>query len=213
MPKNNRIMITVAGLLAIVALVLGVFISQFVNLNKGIDVAEFHGTLLDKPREVNSFLLMGTDNVSFNNASLQGHWTMVFFGFTNCGTICPTTMAELGKMYRLLEEKGVKTLPRVVMVSVDPERDSLDKLNHYVKAFNPQFYGARGEESSIKEMTQEVGIAYAKIALQGSQDAQNYDIEHTGTVILFNPKGELSAFFTMPHQAPMLAKDYMLLVS
>ena len=58
-----------------------------------------------------------------------------------------------------------------------------------------------------------MGIAYAKIALQGSVDAQNYDIEHTGTVILFNPQGELSAFFTVPHKAPLLAKDYLLLIS
>ena len=128
---------TVAGLLALVALVLGVFISQFVHMNKGIDVRQFNGTLLDKPREVRPFALTGIDNVSFNNASLQGHWTMMFFGFTSCSSICPTTMAELGKMYRLLEEKGVKTLPRVVMVSVDPERDSLDKLNHYELSFYP----------------------------------------------------------------------------
>ena len=204
---------TVAGLLALVALVLGVFISQFVHMNKGIDVRQFNGTLLDKPREVRPFALTGIDNVSFNNASLQGHWTMMFFGFTSCSSICPTTMAELGKMYRLLEEKGVKALPSVVMVSVDPGRDSLDKLDHYVKAFNPHFYGARGDEKSINKITQEMGIAYAKIALQGSVDAQNYDIEHTGTVILFNPQGELSAFFTVPHKAPLLAKDYLLLIS
>ena len=211
--QNNRIMITVAGLLGIIALVLGLFVSQQVNLRKSRDLSQFHGTALDKPREVGAFVLTGTDNTPFTNASLQGHWTLLFFGFTNCGSICPTTMAELGKMYHVLEEKKVKTLPHVVMVSVDPERDSLDKLAHYVKAFDPHFYGARGDDQAVKKMTKEVGIVYTKIIRHGHENLQNYDIEHTGTVILFNPSGELSAFFTMPHQASLLAKDYLLLIS
>jgi protein SCO1/2 len=211
--KNKRMMMTVVGLLGVIALVLGLFISQQLRLSKSHDLSQIHGTLLDKPRDIHAFELMGIDNAPFNNASLQGHWTMVFFGFTNCGAICPTTMAELGKMYRLLEEEGAKTLPHVVMVSVDPERDSLDKLDHYVKAFDPHFYGARGEDNAVTLMTKEIGIAYTKIVRQGNEHSQTYDIDHTGTVILFNPRGELSAFFTMPHQASLLAKDYLLLIS
>lgn len=210
--KNNRTAITVIGLIAFVALIAGLFASQKVQ-NKSIDTHQFHGTLLDKPRPISSFVLTGIDNVPFNNASMQGHWTMVFFGFTNCGSICPTTMAELGKMYHLLEKKGTKNLPQVVMISVDPERDSLDKLSHYVKAFDPHFYGARGDDNSVSAMTKEMGVAYAKVALPTDENPQNYDIEHTGTVMLINPKGELSAFFTMPHYASLLAKDYLLLSS
>ena len=211
--KKNRIAITVVGVLAFASLFLGLFVSQHLHSNKKLDVSQFHGTFLDKPRAVNPFVLTGIDNQPFNNSSLRGHWTLVFFGFTNCGSICPTTMAELGKMYRMLEEKKVKPLPQVVMISVDSERDNLEQLNHYVKAFNPHFYGARGDENTLKVMTKEMGIAYTKVALPGSNDTQKYDIEHTGTVMLFSPQGELSAFFTMPHQASLLAKDYMLLVS
>jgi len=210
---QKRITITVAALLAIVALVCGLFVSQYVHTKKKIDVSEFHGTYLEKPREINQFSLSGSDHQPFTNASLQGQWTMVFFGFTNCGYLCPTTMAELSKMYRLLEEKGVTTLPRVVMISIDPERDSFEKLNNYVTAFNQHFYGARGDEGAIKLMTREMGIAYAKIALPTAEDAQNYDMEHTGTVILFNPQGELNAFFTTPHKADLLARDYQLLLA
>lgn len=208
--KNHRMAITIIGLLAFVALVAGLFIAQHVQHRP--DAREFHGTLLDKPREVQSFALTGIDEKKFDNASLKGQWTMLFFGFTNCGSICPTTMAELGKMYRVLEKKHVKHLPNVVMISVDPERDTLEKLQHYVKAFDPHFYGARGDDDAINAMTKEMGVAYAKIALMGA-DQENYDIEHTGTVMLFNPKGKLSAFFTMPHYASLLAKDYLLLAS
>lgn len=210
--KNNRTLITIIGLLAFGALIAGLFTAQSVH-NKAIDVRKFHGTFLNKPRKILPFALTGIDNKPFNNTSLKGHWTMVFFGFTNCGSICPTTMAELGKMYRLLQRKGTQELPHVVMISVDPDRDNADKLTQYVKAFDPHFYGASGDENSINAMTQEMGIAYSKIALSGDDDPQHYDIEHTGTVILLNPKGQLSAFFTMPHYASLLAKDYLLLAS
>lgn len=135
------------------------------------------------------------------------------FGFTNCGYICPTTLAELGKMYRILEDKGVKDLPRVVMISIDPERDDQEKLGSYVSSFHPDFYGARGDDASIKAMTREMGIAYAKIMEKDTSDPKSYDMQHSGALMLFNPQGELNAFFTTPHRADLLAKDYIQLVS
>jgi protein SCO1/2 len=209
--KMKSIPRTVAILLAICGLFIGLFVSQHLQTKKKIDVAQFHGTYLENPRTINQFSLTGTDDKVFNNANLHDQWTLVFFGFTNCGYLCPTTMAELGKMYRILEEKNVKNLPHVVMISLDPERDTLDKLNHYVTSFHPSFYGAVGNEESIQAMTREMGIAYAKVA--NKNEPQNYDVQHSGAVMLFNSQGELNAFFTTPHRADFLAKDYMLLVS
>ncbi|MDI1352858.1 MAG: SCO family protein, partial [bacterium] len=125
----------------------------------------------------------------------------------------PTTMAELGKMYRLLEQKGVKDLPRVVMISIDPERDTLEKLGQYVTSFHSSFYGARGNEEAIKLMTYEMGIAYAKVNNTDITDSQSYDVQHSGALMLFNPQGELNVFFTTPHRADLLVKDYLLLVA
>ena len=211
--KVKGVNLTVTIVLAIGALFTGFYVSQHMYSKKNIDVAQFHGTYLEHPRTVNEFKLTGTDQKSFDNTSLQGHWTIVFFGFTNCGYLCPTTMAELAKMYRILEEKKIKNLPQIVMISIDPERDTSDKLNRYVTAFQPSFYGARGDERFIKSMTREMGIAYAKVANQNDIDPQNYDIQHSGALMLFNPQGELNAFFTTPHHADLLAKDYMLLVA
>ncbi|WP_133130725.1 SCO family protein [Legionella yabuuchiae] len=211
--KSNRITLTVIALIAFAALILGIFFSQYFFKEKNPDLSRFHGTLLSKPREVNSFDLSGTDHRAFNNARLKDQWTMMFFGFTRCGYLCPTTMAELGKFYRVLESKGIKTLPKVVMISIDPERDNLEVLTNYVHAFHPDFQGARGDKEVVNAMTRELGIAYAKVALNNSTDPENYDIEHTGTVLLFNPKGELSAFFTSPQNADNLAEDYLMLTS
>lgn len=210
---HKKIQVTVLIVLGIAALFTGLFVSQHLYSKKHIDPAQFHGTYLENPRTVNDFSLIGSDGKVFTNASLQGHWTLVFFGFTSCGYVCPTTMAELGKMYRILQSKQVKNLPQVLMISIDPERDSIKKLNAYVTSFQPDFYGARGEEKAIKAMTREMGIAYEKVANKDGSDPQNYDVQHSGAIMLFNPQGELNAFFTSPHHADLLAKDYMLLVS
>lgn len=211
--KARGVTFTVVMLLALAGLFSGIFVGQHMHFKKKVDVAKFHGTYLENPRTVNQFSLIGTDQKVFDNASLEGKWTLVFFGFTNCGYLCPTTMAELGKMYRILETKGVKNLPHVVMISIDPDRDNQEKLGHYVASFNPSFYGARGDEPVIKAMTREMGIAYAKVVDKDSKDPASYDVQHSGAVMLFNPQGELNAFFTTPHHADLLAKDYMLLAS
>jgi len=209
--KKSGIRTTVLGLSVFTIALFGLFISQHQILNKKQDLSQFHGTLLEKPRNLSEFALLGSDNQPFNNSSLQGHWTLAFFGFTSCGSICPTIMAELSKMYNLLESKGQKSLPNIVMISLDPKRDTLDKLASYVKAFHPSFYGASGDELSVNKLTSELGIAYAKIAKKDIENSEGYDIEHTGTLILLNPKGEIAAFFTTPHNASLLAEDYMML--
>lgn len=211
--KTKGVTFTVVVLLGIAALFSGIFVGQHIHFKKKIDVAKFHGTYLENPRTINQFSLTGTDQKTFDNSSLQGQWTLLFFGFTNCGYLCPTTLAEVSKMYRILEAQGVKDLPRVVMISIDPDRDSQEKLGHYMTSFHPDFYGARGEEVSVKAMTREMGIAYTKIIDKNSIDPQNYDVQHSGALMLFNPQGELNAFFTTPHHADLLAKDYILLVS
>ena len=210
--RKNRITLTIAVLLAFAALITGLFVSQYVTRKNKIDISKFHGTLLKKPREIEQFSLTGIDNVPFDNHSLQGKWTIAFFGFTNCGYVCPTTLAELAKMYRILEDKKVKPLPQIVFISVDPDRDTLEKLGKYAKSFNPHFYAARGEDSVVSKMTHEMGIAYGKLIPSASKDPNNYDVQHSGALILFNPQGELDAFFTTPHHAELLAEDYQLLI-
>ncbi len=211
-PKNKRLIQTVVVLLAVVALSFGFFVAEHVRSMKQIDRTRLNGTLLDTPREVVHFTLTGTDEQPFNEENLTEHWTMMFFGFTRCGSVCPTTMAELAKMIRLLRERQVTPLPRVVMVSIDPESDTLPRLKAYVEAFNPEFYGATGKIDEISRITQDFGIAYAKIARKLKDGSVVHEIEHTGAILLFNPKGQLMAFFTTPHNAAGLADDYQLLI-
>lgn len=207
--QKKRIMTTVVVLWGVVGIILGVFVSQYLRNPQARPTQSFHGTWLENPRTVSSFSFQTTDGHPFDNARLKNHWTMLFFGFTSCPSICPVTMAELGKMYRILESQGVEKLPEVVLISLDPKRDSLEVVQRYVQAFHPHFLGAKGvDERSVKAFAREMGIAYTKVATTKVGDTENYTIEHTGTVMLLNPEGQLRAFFTMPHKAEDLALDY-----
>lgn len=211
--KKNKIMLTVFFLIGFASLIVGLFVAQHLPMHKKVDLTAFHGTLLASPRAVKAFELTGDDKQPFNQASLKGQWTLLFFGFTECGSICPTTLAALASMQHVLEAKGVKRLPRVVMISVDPARDSLDKLGAYVKTFHPGFYGVSGSPAMIKQLADELGIAYSKTPRQidGVTSSTDYDVDHSGAIILFNPDGELTAFFSPPHEADALADDYQLI--
>jgi len=213
MTQKKALIILTALLFVLAGFAADFFYSKHQEAKKLVERAQFHGTLLDAPRSVEAFSLTGIDDAPFTQASLREQWTMVFFGFTRCGFVCPTTMAELGKMYRLLEDKHVSPLPQVVMISIDPARDDLTVLRKYVTTFHPKFYGARGSEEMTQAMTKALGIAYAKVAANPNAPAPRDDIEHTGALMLFNPSGKLAAFFTGPHQAKALSEDYTWLIT
>lgn len=180
---------------------------------KSTSLEQFHGTLLDRPRDMQPFSLTGIDGKPFDLESLKGHWSILFFGFTHCGYMCPTAMGELSKMYRRLEKEHVTPKPLVVMITVDPKRDSEKKLSQYVKAFHSNFFGARTDEvNALKTLTQTLGIAYTTVKRASSSTQVEDDIEHTGAFLFFNPKGQLVAFSTPPHHSEALVEDYRLLI-
>lgn len=205
MKKN--IVWTVLALLAFASAAVGIFVYQHVPSTPNLSAVK--GTALSTPRTMPDFDFAATNGGRFDNARLQGHWTLLFFGFSNCGTICPVTMGELAKTYRLMEAQHLANLPQVVMVSIDPARDSLDKLREYVSAFDVHFMGARAESARIKALSETLGLAYEKVATP--QKGDDYEFQHSGTVMLINPQGKLVAFFTMPHHAEDIINDYKIL--
>lgn len=173
---------------------------------------DYVGTVLKTPRELSAFTLQGSDGKPFDNARLKGKWTLAFFGFTNCAMMCPTAMQELAKTYQMLEQDKVKTLPQVLMVSVDPERDTIEKVQDYVTKFNKNFVGAVGTSHSVRALSLEMGVAYEKVADRQKGSEQSYDIQHSGAVIVINPQGQIQAFFNWPHKPKDMASDYAQLV-
>jgi protein SCO1/2 len=173
---------------------------------------KIQGVYLPLPVAIAPFHLTDNHGKIFTNENLKGHWTMLFFGFTNCGFVCPTTLTELNKMYQQLQNKLSKNnLPQVIFISVDPARDTVKRINEYVTAFNPQFIGLRGKESATEKLENELHIMAEK--MQTSRKGKNnYTIDHTAEILLINPAGQLQAYMSYPHTAEQMIKDYNLIL-
>ncbi|MGB0669091.1 MAG: SCO family protein [Porticoccaceae bacterium] len=159
--------------------------------------------VLDKPRIFSDFELIDHRGETFNIARMQDFWTIVFFGFTHCPDICPTTLAVLNDMYSKMKDSEKEQL-QIVMISLDPERDTVEKLAEYVPYFNEDFIGVTGNKHLIRRLTAEINIAYNKVPLEG----EDYTVDHSTQLVLINPKGHYHGFFRAPHSETMLRSTW-----
>ena len=196
MEQKAAIRRTIVMVLAFILLVVYGFIwrmNQPVTMND--DQLRANGAIvLNQPRIFSDFDLVDHRGDVFNIARMQDVWTMVFFGFTNCPDICPTTLATLNAMYEDLGDSEKENL-QIVMVSLDPERDTVEKMALYVPYFNEDFIGVTGNPYSILGLSTQLTIAYTKVDL----GEDNYTVDHSTQVVLINPKGHYHGFFKAPH--------------
>jgi len=97
------------------------------------------------------------------------------------------------------------------VAALDPQRDSLKRMQTYVEAFQPEFLGARGSLKDAHALASKMGIAYTRVMANTKERPKDYSIEHSGSILLINPHADLIAFFTPPHEATLMARDYQLL--
>ncbi len=196
MNSKTGVRVTIVGLLGFILLVVYGFtwrMSQPVIMSK--EELQINGAIvLDKPRIFSDFELEDHRGALFNNERFQGVWSIVFFGFTHCPDICPTTLAMLNDTYSKLKDSEKERL-QVVMISLDPERDTVEKLAEYVPYFNPEFTGVTGNKHLIRRLTAELNVAYNQVPL--SDD--DYTVDHSTQLILINPMGHYHGFFKAPH--------------
>lgn len=160
------------------------------------------GTLLAPPRALPAFTLSDQNGATFTNAQLQGHWTLIFPGFTSCPDICPTTLAQLREVEKQLGESAGQL--QVALLSIDPQRDTPEKLKLYVSSFSPRFIGLNAPEPQLKELAQALGVAYVRVE---GKSADSYTMDHSAALILLNPQGQLAGFLTPPFDPALIAAD------
>lgn len=193
-------------LVVIAILILILLFQTKTTSNKHIKIT--NGTVLAPPYDLKQFSLIDQNGKMFTNGDLKRHWSMLFFGFTRCPMMCPTTLAELNKAYHHLQKEGnYEYLPRVIFVSVDPKYDTPVVIKKYLKAFNPNFIGLTGTQLQINDLTKQLGIAYAKVINSGESD---YTINHTGAILIINPDGKWRALINLPHEATTITEDFRL---
>ncbi|PTC00700.1 SCO family protein [Thalassospira xiamenensis] len=178
------------GLVAIAAAAIG-FVSY-----QNIGQQEPKKALIYEPaRAPAPFQLSSTDSETpINNSALKGQWTLLFTGYTFCPDICPTTMAQLRDVLPELQEK-TDTPVKVWMISVDPQRDTMQRLKDYTGFFGEDFVGIRAEHKDLFPFVRDLGLMYS-IPDEGEED---YLVNHSAAIIVVNPDGNRQAIFNAEH--------------
>jgi protein SCO1 len=160
------------------------------------ELREIGAMIYDAPVAVSQFALQDHLGRDFNNDSLLGNWTLIFFGFTNCPDICPLTMHELTGFYRDLSGNPLQSDTRVVMISVDPFRDDTAQIARYMQGFHEDFLGVNGDYEQIRQLARELFIAHSIMPIPAPDGGtpRNFMVDHSGNILLIDPQGQYRGF-------------------
>jgi protein SCO1/2 len=173
-------------------------------------VALASGTLLAPPRPLADFSLIDNQGRSFGTANLHGHWSLMFFGYTNCPDFCPTTLTTLATLEKQLRAAKSVAVPAVIFVSVDAKRDTPAQLNSFVPAFDPDFIGlTASNQPDIEAIARRWGVA---VAIKSAPNG-DYIVDHSAAIFVIDPNGNLAAILTGPFTVEALQNDYRRIVT
>ncbi|MFI8482145.1 SCO family protein [Pseudomonas sp. NPDC078700] len=201
----TRTQTTVFVLVAVVALVLGLTVNKVLNSKGQADPTKLLDAgivLLPQGRDVPNLDLVDQDGKPFETEQLKDKWSLLFFGYTFCPDICPATLAELRELKKMLPKEAVDNL-RVVLVSVDPHRDTPEQLKKYLGYFDPSFMGLTGDEKVIEKLANGVSIPF----IPADTSKPNYTVDHSGNLVVIGPDGRQRGFIRSPLNNQKLAAE------
>jgi protein SCO1/2 len=176
----------------------------------GPDPARLKSVRLISPaRVLPGYELTLSDGSALRPATLAGHWTVVFLGFTHCPDVCPTTLAELAKAQKGWAGLPAAIRPRLLFVSVDPERDSPARTGEYARFFHADTLAATGDPAAVAGFAQAMGLVYAKVPL----DQGDYTMDHSATLVVLDPQGRQAGLIRPPLRWQDIDRDLRLLAA
>jgi protein SCO1 len=170
--------------------------------------ASFQGVDLTGAAYARGFSLPDQNGKTRTLEDFKGKVVVVFFGFTQCPDVCPTTLAELAQVKKALGPDGDKV--QGVFITVDPERDKPELLKAYLESFDPGFVALRGSPEQLKETAKEFKIYYAKVP---GKTPDSYTMDHTAASFLFDPQGRVRVFSRYGAGAQALMGDIKALIA
>lgn len=162
-------------------------------------------TQLQPPRGLSDFALTDHTGAAFTLDRLRDRWTFMFFGYTHCPDICPTTMSTLNAVAKQIEGAGSAVVPQYVFVSIDPERDTPEQLARFVPYFNPDFLGVTGDPAAINALTRQLSVLYLKVE---PDRPDGYLMDHSAAILLLDPEGRFHALMSPPFDPAGMAQDF-----
>jgi protein SCO1/2 len=207
-PQSKGLAAGLAGIAALLGVVAALLWHQ--RTHPQIELAT--GTYLSPQRTLPDFSLIDQHGQVFNPLSLAGHWSFMFFGYTNCPDLCPTTLTTLAAMEKKMRTAGEALRPRVVFVSVDARRDTPEQLAKYVPYFDPEFIGVTApDQKTVEDVARTLGVA---VAIKPNADGSGgYTVDHSAEIFVMDPQGKLSAVLTGPFTADGLRADFERIVA
>jgi len=179
------------------------------NMSQAILLPDRVMTLFPDPKPLTAFALTDHKNRVFDLAALKGKWSFLFFGFTHCPDICPTTLAILARARDNIAKSKVGAEDvQFVFISVDPNRDTAGKLGQYVAYFDTTFLGVTGNDAQIGNLARQLGAPYQ---VEFKLGMENYPVYHTTTVFLVDPRARYHAMFTPPLDAETISRRFKVL--
>ena len=166
-------------------------------------------TVLPAPLGLAEFSLLDQNGDAFSRASFGDHWNLVFFGFTHCPDICPLTLQVLANARQQMLDAGAQELPRIVLISVDPERDTPEIISQYVGYFGAGVIGVTGELAEVRKLTDGLGVFFQKTSV----DDGDYSVDHSAVVIVVDPQSNFHALFSAPHEAASFEHDLPIIMA
>jgi protein SCO1/2 len=168
------------------------------------------GTILAPARPLTDFSLIDNQGRSFGAANLRGHWSLMFFGYTDCPDYCPTTLTTLAALEKRLRAAKTVAPPQVLFVSVDAKRDTPAQLSRFVPNFDPEFIGlTAASQPAIEALAKKWGVA---VNIQYAANG-NYIVDHSTEIFVIDPAGNLAAILTGPFTLDALESDFRRIVT
>ena len=207
--QRKTILLTVIGLTAIVAISFTAIIIKFVNEKPDLkQILEAKNVLwFNEPRALPDVSLTRHTGEPFGSKDLKGQWNLLNFGYTYCPDICPTNMADMKIAEKKLAEKGLQGNVKYWMITVDPERDTVEKLSQYVPYFHPDFIGLTGDVAQITQLATQVSTVFYK-----EGEGEFYTVAHSDNLAVVDPNGHFVALLRPPHRPQEIADSLSLMI-
>lgn len=167
------------------------------------------GMFWPDPKQLHDFYTVDDRGERFGLDRLQGKWSFLFFGYTHCPDVCPVTLAVMNQVREELQRQGQDGDVQMLFVTVDPERDSSERLADYLRQISPAILGLGGSMSQIQSLAGQIGVAAVKDEGGAHAGHEGYLVDHSTALFLIDPRGRLISLFSAPQTVPTVVDRFL----